>query len=371
MMKKYITFTFIVIGLFLLIPCVVNAESISNYRAKIKSIEAEKAEADSKSAAVQKKINDATAKINEITRKIVDARKEQENTRQEIENLKVEIDAKKEEIKDLVSFYQISDSDNFYLKFVFGADSFEDFIYRFAVAEQLTEANDQLVGEMNDLIAQNKIKVQELKKQEKELDKLNDQVSKQIDALGEKKRDFREDSLSADEEIAALNKQIAFFKKEGCSETQDVSSCSTNAPSASGFILPTPYGTITSWYGYRIHPIWGYQKFHDGVDIGASSGTKVMATATGKVIYAGWLGGFGNAIQVVHNVKGTYYTSLYGHLSSIDTREGAIVQRGATIGYVGSTGDSTGPHLHFQMMYGSGYGSTLNPATFVNIPSSW
>ena len=181
-----------------------------------------------------------------------------------------------------------------------------------------------------------------------------------------------DETLDADEEIKLLQKQIAFFEKEGCSENQDVTTCSINAPSASGFIKPTPYGYITSYYGGRIHPIFGTASYHSGVDIAADTGTEVYASATGKVIFAGNIGdGFGNYIMVAHNANGTTYTTLYGHLSAINTSEGAIVQRGQVIGRVGSTGWSTGPHLHFQMMYGSGYGTTLDPMSMVDLPLSW
>ena len=234
-MKKF-RIVIIVLLFSFMFPCFVSAETIADYRAKIKAIEAEKAESQSKSADVQKRIDDATNRINEITREIAQARKDQESTQKDIKKLNNKISDKEEEIKDLVAFYQISDNDNFYLKFIFGADSFEDFIYRFSVAEQLTEANDKLVGEMNDLVAENKKKVEELKNQEKKLNNLNAEVTKEVEKLGDKKRSLDDETLDADDEIKALNEQIAFFKKEGCSENQDVTTCSLNAPSASGFV---------------------------------------------------------------------------------------------------------------------------------------
>lgn len=374
-MKKYRVLIIVLVSLFL-VPFCVDAESIADYRAKIKEIETEKAESESKSAEVQKRIDEANARINEISRQIAQARKEQENTRKDIDELDKKIDAKEEEIKDLVAFYQISDNDNFYLKFIFGAESFEDFIYRFAVAEQLTDANDKLVDEMNDLIEENKKKVKELETQEKNLNKLDSEIQMELAKLGNKKRNLMEDTLSADEEIAAIEKQISFFKKAGCSENQDVSTCTNNAPSANGFVLPTSTGVIEndgmSEYGYRWHPIWNDYRFHSGIDITAGYGTNVMAAAVGRVIYTGGLGGFGNTVMIVHNVNGNKYTSLYGHLSSIGVGYDEIVQRGQTIGAVGSTGDSTGPHLHFQMMAGEGYSSygTVPPRNFVNFPST-
>ena len=374
MRKKWVLI--IIFSIFFLVPFGVNAESIADYRAKIKAIEAEKAENESKSAEVQKRIDDANARINEITNKIVQAKKDQDATRADIERLDKEIDAKEEEIKDLISFYQISNSDNFYLKFVFGADSFEDFIYRFSVAEQLTDANDKLVGEMNDLIKENESKIKKLDEQQKNLSALNKEIGVEIEKLGSQKRKYSENSLTADEEIKALNDQIAFFKKKGCSENQDVTTCSTNVPSTKGFIRPTTYGYITSYYGGRIHPIYGVASHHDGIDIAAATGAKVMASGTGEVIFSyadnyEYYGGFGKAVLIVHRVGNSTYTSLYGHLSKANVRSGQIVQRGDKIGEVGSTGNSTGPHLHFQFMYGSGYGSTLDPLDMVNMPLSW
>lgn len=361
---------------FCIAPCIVNAETIADYRAKIKAIEAEKAESEKKSEEVQARIDAANERINEITNQIVQARKNQENIQKEIEKLDEEIDAKEEEIKDLVSLYQISNSANFYLKYIFGADSFEDFIYRFSVLEQLADANDKLVDEMNALIKENEAKVKELKEQQKQLSSLNDEIKVEIEKLGSQKREYSENALDADEEIKALEDQIAFFKKEGCSENQDVTKCSINIPSAKGFIKPTPYGYITSYYGGRIHPIFGNASYHDGVDIAAATGTAVYASGTGKVIFSYAdsyenYGGFGRAILVVHNVNGETYTTLYGHLSKASVKSGQIVQRGDKIGEVGSTGWSTGPHLHFQFMYGSGYGTTLDPLDMVDLPLSW
>ena len=374
-MRRVKILLFVFISL-LCMPVLVNADTIATYRAKIKAIEREKAESANKSAEVQKRIDNATARINEITREIAQGRKDQENTQKEIKSLDKKIDAKEEEIKDLVSFYQISDNDNFYLKFIFGADSFEDFIYRFSVAEQLTDANDKLVDEMNGLIKENKAKVEKLKTQEKKLNNLNAEVTKEVEKLGEKKRDLDDETLDADDEIKALNDQIAFFKKEGCSENQDVTTCSIKAPNSNGFVRPTPYGYITSYYGGRIHPIFGTASYHSGVDIAANTGTDVYATTSGKVIYSyassgSEYGGFGRAVLIAHNVNGKTYTSLYGHLSSASVSTGEVVQRGQVIGAVGSTGWSTGPHLHFQLMYGSGYGTTLDPMSLVDLPLSW
>lgn len=358
----------------LIFPCAsVSAKSIKDYRNQISELKAKKEKEQAKGEKVQKKINETKAKIDETTRKIVQARKDQEVTRKEIQQLDEDIKSKEQEMKDLVSFYQISDNDNFYLKFIFGADSFEDLIYRFSVAEQLTKANDDLVEELSDLVKKNEEKVKSLKAQESNLKVLNEDLSKQIDSLGSEKKKYTENALDVDEEIAELEKEIAFFKKRGCNETQNVLTCGTHSiPSSKGFILPLSHGYITSYYGGRIHPVYGVASYHSGIDIAAGTGTTVMASAGGIVVTASSsYGGFGKAVIIAHNVGGKTYSTLYGHMSRISVSQGDIVSRGEKVGEVGSTGVSTGPHLHFQAMYGSGYGTTFNPENLLRIPLSW
>ncbi|HEY9860756.1 MAG TPA: peptidoglycan DD-metalloendopeptidase family protein [Candidatus Obscuribacterales bacterium] len=105
-------------------------------------------------------------------------------------------------------------------------------------------------------------------------------------------------------------------------------------------------GPITSGFGWRTHPILGYERFHSGTDFGADYGSTIRAANAGIVIYAGWYGGYGNAIVIDH---GNGITTLYGHASELFAAEGQVVQRGQAIASVGSTGLSTGPHLHFEV----------------------
>jgi murein DD-endopeptidase MepM/ murein hydrolase activator NlpD len=107
--------------------------------------------------------------------------------------------------------------------------------------------------------------------------------------------------------------------------------------------IPT---AITSAFGWRVHPITGDRRFHAGTDLGAPQGTPVIAAATGQVVTADFLGGYGLTV-ILHHEKGTQ-ESLYGHLSEIFVQPGDDVEQGTVIGRVGSTGNSTGPHLHFE-----------------------
>ncbi|MDA8064603.1 MAG: M23 family metallopeptidase [Thermaerobacter sp.] len=125
-------------------------------------------------------------------------------------------------------------------------------------------------------------------------------------------------------------------------------------------IWPTQ-GVITSPFGWRNSPLgWG-REFHEGVDIGAPLGTPIVATAYGTVEHAGWETGYGNVVELA---DGNGFSTLYAHMSSIGVRVGQQVTRGQVIGYVGDTGWSTGPHVHYQVMY---HGTPMNPAPYLDL----
>lgn len=117
-------------------------------------------------------------------------------------------------------------------------------------------------------------------------------------------------------------------------------------PRWSGGLARPAMGPITSTFGYRMHPVLRYRRLHAGVDIGAGAGAPVSAAADGEVFFASWRGGYGRCIIVLH---GGGMSTLYGHLSRIDVAAGQRVRRGQRIGAVGSTGLSSGPHLHFEV----------------------
>lgn len=116
---------------------------------------------------------------------------------------------------------------------------------------------------------------------------------------------------------------------------------------------------ISSRYGTRIHPITGRKRFHDGLDIAAPHGNSVYAYTDGKVVQAGWNGGYGLAILIDH---GNGLKTRYAHLSKVNVRVGQRVKTGERIGAVGSTGSSTGPHLHFEVIK---WGKTTNPLNYI------
>ena len=114
----------------------------------------------------------------------------------------------------------------------------------------------------------------------------------------------------------------------------------------SGKMLKPSYGPVTSNFGSRYHPVLGYSRFHAGTDFGAEHGSPIQASETGVVIFSGWYGGYGNAVIVDH---GGGLTTLYAHASRLNVSEGQIVKKGDVIALIGTTGLSTGPHLHFEV----------------------
>ncbi len=115
---------------------------------------------------------------------------------------------------------------------------------------------------------------------------------------------------------------------------------------------------MASGYGWRIDPVYHSRRFHAGMDFTAPVGTDIYATGNGTVISSGWQQGYGNCVEINH---GFGYVTLYGHMSSIKARVGQKVKRGDVIGLVGSTGKSTGPHLHYEVHL---RGEIMNPQNY-------
>ena len=139
--------------------------------------------------------------------------------------------------------------------------------------------------------------------------------------------------------------------------------------SFTGFICPLKsYSRISSEYGWRKNPVTGVNKLHAGTDFAAPGGTPIYAAASGYVRVAGWSsGGYGNYVIIYHGKMsdGNQYSTLYGHMRSVATSAGKYVQQGEIIGYVGSTGNSTGNHLHLEVWKGGSKANAVNPRGYI------
>lgn len=360
-MKKFICLLFILVSLFVFIPSI-NALSINDYKKDLADLEKKKKYIEENQAKIDAEIADIEEQIRQITVDMVKATKEQKEKEKEIDELNIQISDKEQEIKDLVVFYQASNSENFYLKYIFGAESFTDFIYRFSVIEQLTTRNDELVDEMNGLISKNEKKIVELENKKVELNNMEAQVKSRMSKLYENKSDYAEEGADYDEQIKAVKRQIKTYRDLGCRDNEDLAYCVSTAPVDSSYIRPVKHGGITDNYGPRESPCYGCSTFHKGIDIGTSEGTSVMAVAAGKVVDIDRYSCGGRVVTLNHIVNGQYVTTRYMHLWKIKVEVGDIVAQGQVIATSGGGSNapddcSTGGHLHFETVEGHYFGS--------------
>jgi murein DD-endopeptidase MepM/ murein hydrolase activator NlpD len=188
--------------------------------------------------------------------------------------------------------------------------------------------------------------------------------------LEERKRSLERASREKETLMADIALDIEAFEKEYDKlndfakqiESKIVKLQKNTGPYSGGKMAwPVPgYSRISSPYGYRIHPIFKVKKLHTGIDIPAPTGTAITAAAAGTVIYSDWLGGYGKVIMLDH---GGGVVSLYAHNSALVLSEGQSVKRGDTISKAGSTGNSTGPHLHFEVRKNGAY---VDPLPWLN-----
>ena len=327
----------------------------------------------------------------------------------EVAELDAKIAEKDKEIDDTVELFCDRMRANYMageasvLEIFMSSSDLSSFLNRLEMFRRVTE-NDQ------DLVNKLKNEIDEIKKMQEELEEKKSALQKEKTELESKRADLQatEDDLTAthntikekteevEAKLKALNAQtqdlkvsISEYTSEmerldreikqaisnanqssgGSSGSSSNGSMSSNV-SSSGFAWPLPYSGVylSSYYGYRYHPITGEYKYHSGIDISMSDayGKNIIATKDGTVILSSLESesgtGYGNYIIIDH---GGGYSSLYGHCSQLLVSRGQTVKRGQIIAKVGSTGWSTGPHLHFEIRY---YGDTVDPLDYVSLP---
>ena len=224
---------------------------------------------------------------------------------------------------------------------------------------------DQVINHDRDVIDQLRAAKEDLDALRGVAQKAKDVAKKREAAVNARLKELTRARAEQARLAGALDARIREYEAEGsavAAQEADLSSLinrrgsgSTYTPgaaSAAGLIWPVR-GPVTSGYGYR----WG--RLHAGIDIGAGTGTPIHAAKAGEVIFVGWMNGYGNAVIINH---GGGFSTLYAHQSRLGTVDGAQVSQGQVIGYVGSTGNSTGPHLHFETRVN---GSPQNPRQYL------
>lgn len=221
-----------------------------------------------------------------------------------------------------------------------------------------------------DVLTSLKTEADRLDRQRQQVEQKKNDIALLTQQLHAQRAEFEEQALSQQETIerlrtdrqaleAAEDQLVKDSQSIAVLIQQRVSADTGIALRGTGqFVLPCS-APITSEFGWRMHPILGYERFHSGVDFGADYGTTIHAADHGTVIFAGWYGGYGNAVIIDH---GNGISTLYAHTSEFYVSEGQSVQRGQAIAAVGSTGLSTGPHLHFEVRRNS---EPVDPLAFL------
>lgn len=273
-----------------------------------------------------------------------------------------------------------------YWSVLFKANSFADLLDRLNMVNQIAAADRRRLKEMSEasklveeaklVLEEEKLALEESKAElvatEKELEGRRAEADKllaELIATGEEYEALLDEAeeAAADLKDDISDAQDAYNDKKKEQEAANKpssggSNTATNAPSSDGsWKVPCKYKRVSSAYGWRIHPVYGYKKFHYGVDLAASSGTPIVASRAGTVTVAKYSSSAGYYVTLDH---GDGFSSQYMHMTHYIVKKGQKVAAGEVIGYVGSTGASTGPHLHFSILY---KGSHVNPANYIKI----
>lgn len=349
--------------------------------------EAAQSEADRLSrevADLDKKIDTIQADINALADDVAAAQERTDRLKAEVEALRAQVNEKQAQIEVTQAEYErqsallaerieatYKNGDFFYIELLLDSQDIEDFITRTTLVQRVIRANEELADGLKDT----RIELERIKGEiERDLQTVD---AKRAEAQAEEDRllSLRARHQAKLNEQQAAQNQKADLVAENTANAKRLRALAEAEEEESAAIAAELYGTGSGYFagvmkfpvpgfeqtptggsafGYRIHPILGYKKLHTGIDIGGSAvgkninGATIVAAADGEVIYAGYRGGYGNTIIIDH---GNGVATLYAHqqTGSFKVGVGSKVDRGQSIGKVGSTGLSTGPHLHFEV----------------------
>ena len=249
-----------------------------------------------------------------------------------------------------------------YIDVLFGAKDFSDFVSRMDILKkilaydnallQATKADREALARAKAQLEIDRVKIVELRKQSAAKKELVAARRQERQGVLNAATYERETAERAYRELIETSKQIETMIRK-------IQSGEKNVGGSTGTMLWPAEGEITSPFGWRVHPIFGTQRLHTGIDIGADYGDTVRAADGGVIIHSDWMGGYGNAVIIDH---GNGISTLYAHNSQLLVSEGQTVAKGQAISRVGSTGYSTGPHLHFEVRQN---GTPVNPLNFL------
>jgi murein DD-endopeptidase MepM/ murein hydrolase activator NlpD len=250
-----------------------------------------------------------------------------------------------------------------YLDVLLGAKDFSDFSSRMYLLQRIIARDINLLNKLESQKRDLNTQQEALEEDKKQLDKVHADVNakkKTVEAKTAERKELYDKALAEQSRLEQEYNDLMETSKNISTMIQNWEQSGTlGAVHGSGRFIWPIHGEITSPYGWRTHPIFGTQIFHSGIDIAADYGDPIAAADSGTVVYAGWMGGYGNAVMIDH---GGGLVTLYGHNTEVLVSEGQAVEKGQTIAHAGSTGYSTGPHCHFEVRL---HGETVSPLSYL------
>ncbi len=352
---------------------------------KLEQIQQDLKETQEKRKEVEKQEQQYINQVGEVEGQLLGALSELDNLNSKLSQAKSEVDKatiglvlKEEELKrideelkekikilnDRVAVIYKNGNSNI-LEVLLKAEDFLDFISRLKLMNLFAQQDTQNILEVKEkktaTIGIKKSIIDLREKQKEHEDKVKqlvmqaEQKAREIDDICNEKKNLLSRTTANKNALIRMEKELEIKEAE---VTRILESYRYGTAPSGKFAWPVA-GRIISGFGYRIHPIFGVRRFHSGIDLVAPYGTLVKAGDGGQVIQAGYFGGYGNSVMLYH---GGGFATWYAHLSSINVSIGQFVQRGQVIGLVGSTGWSTGPHLHFEVRIN---GAPQNPLAYL------
>lgn len=317
---------------------------------KIRDLRGKKGDLSADLKALDKQYVEAEEELDGVKTELNKQEDEHERLEADLDRLNDDLDQKRSQLSQRsVEIYKQGETT--YLDLILQSETFSDFIDRLFFLQIIYENDQTLIKRVQDGIAETSLQKVAVAQKINEINEIKAEIEDRLEDLKEM-RDAKNSIIKeVEKDLKLYEQQVDEFIAESKRIQAELAKLARSGGSYKGkpwtgnFLKPVN-GPIVSGYGYRIHPILKYKKMHYGVDISAPTGTPIKAGGDGKVIFADWRGGYGQCIMIDH---GKGIVTLYAHLSKISVKNGQVVSAGKVIGNVGSTGLSTGPHLHFEV----------------------
>ncbi|MBC7333749.1 MAG: peptidoglycan DD-metalloendopeptidase family protein [Actinobacteria bacterium] len=307
---------------------------------------------------VENELLSALSELEDLNNRLAEVKSEIDKTTIELVLKEQELKRIEEELEEKVNILNLRVASIYkngnvnILEMLLKSKSFMDFVSQVKLMNLIAQQDAEIIQSIKDKrnatlsVKKTMIDLREKQNEQKErVEKLVAQAEEkkaEIEGIYVEKKNLLSQTIANKNALIRMEKELAARE----AEIKRILESYRYGSAPSGKLAWPVAGRIISGFGYRIHPIFGTRRFHAGVDFAAPYGTPVKAADGGQVIQTAYVGGYGYAIMIYH---GGGYATWYAHLSGFNVSTGQFVQRGQVIGFVGSTGWSTGPHLHFEV----------------------